>query len=46
MNRQANGSRVSGSLVFLQEFLKHPLQIGSIIPSSRFLERRVVEAAV
>lgn len=45
MNRQANGSRVSGSLVFLQEFLKHPLQIGSIIPSSRFLERRVVEAA-
>jgi phospholipid N-methyltransferase len=45
MNRQANGSRVSGSLVFLQEFLKHPLQIGSVIPSSRFLEQRVVEAA-
>lgn len=32
-------------LVFLQEFLKHPLQIGSIIPSSRFLERRVIAAA-
>lgn len=32
-------------LVFLQEFLKHPLQIGSIIPSSRFLERRVIVAA-
>ncbi len=31
--------------VFFNEFLKHPLQIGSIIPSSRFLERRVVEAA-
>ena len=45
MNKQANGSKVNGSLVFLQEFLKHPLQIGSIIPSSRFLERRVVEAA-
>ncbi|GAB6191393.1 class I SAM-dependent methyltransferase [Desulfocastanea catecholica] len=25
--------------------MKHPLQIGSIIPSSRFLERRIVEAA-
>lgn len=32
-------------LVFLQEALKHPFQIGSIIPSSRFLERRVVAAA-
>jgi len=31
--------------VFFQEFLKHPLEIGSIIPSSRFLERRVVETA-
>jgi len=31
--------------VSFQEFLKHPLQIGSIIPSSRFLERHVVEAA-
>jgi len=31
---------------FFQEFLKHPLQIGSIIPSSRFLERRIVDAAV
>ena len=25
--------------------MKHPRQIGSIIPSSRFLERRIVEAA-
>jgi len=32
-------------LIFLQEALKHPFQIGSIIPSSRFLERRVVAAA-
>jgi len=31
--------------IFIQEFLKHPLQIGSIIPSSRFLERRIVAAA-
>ena len=34
-----------GRSVFFQEFLKHPLQIGSIIPSSRFLERRVVDVA-
>lgn len=31
--------------VFLHEFLKHPHQVGSIIPSSRFLERRIVELA-
>jgi phosphatidylethanolamine/phosphatidyl-N-methylethanolamine N-methyltransferase len=30
---------------FFQEFLKHPLQIGSIIPSSHFLEQRVVDTA-
>jgi phospholipid N-methyltransferase len=32
-------------LAFLQGFLKNPTQVGSIIPSSRFLERRVVRAA-
>lgn len=32
-------------LVFIQEFLNHPLQIGSIVPSSRFLERRIITAA-
>lgn len=32
-------------VVFLQEFLKHPHQVASVIPSSRFLERRVVELA-
>ncbi len=42
---KVNGRLVNGRLVFIQEFLKHPLQIGSIIPSSRFLERRVVEIA-
>jgi phospholipid N-methyltransferase len=34
-----------GRLALFQEFLKHPLQIGSIISSSRFLECRVVETA-
>lgn len=40
-----NNNHSNGSQLFLQQFLKHPLQIGSIIPSSRFLERRIVEAA-
>ncbi|MFM1892734.1 MAG: hypothetical protein RLZ44_1811 [Pseudomonadota bacterium] len=32
-------------LDFFKEFVRHPLQIGSVIPSSRFLERRIVTAA-
>lgn len=32
-------------VVFLREFLKHPYQVASIIPSSRFLERRIVRHA-
>ena len=36
---------MDGRFVFFQEFLKHPRQIGSIIPSSRFLEQRILEAA-
>lgn len=44
-NKKPNRSKVNGRLVFIQEFLKHPLQIASIIPSSRFLERRIVEVA-
>lgn len=31
------------SLAFLRRFIHHPKQIGSIIPSSRFLERRLVK---
>ncbi|MCX4187434.1 class I SAM-dependent methyltransferase [Methylophaga sp. OBS4] len=38
-------SRLNGRFAFFQEFLKHPLQIGSIIPSSHFLEQRIQEAA-
>jgi phospholipid N-methyltransferase len=44
-NKKSNRSQVNGRVVFIKEFLKHPLQIGSIIPSSGFLERRVIEAA-
>jgi phospholipid N-methyltransferase len=32
-------------VAFFREFLKHPQQVASIIPSSRFLERRVAEIA-
>ncbi len=31
--------------VFLREFLKHPQQVASITPSSRFLEKRVTQLA-
>ena len=34
-----------GRFTFFSEFLKHPLQVASIIPSSRFVERRIVETA-
>jgi phospholipid N-methyltransferase len=32
-------------LAFLQGFLQRPKEVGSIVPSSRFLERRVVRTA-
>ncbi len=32
-------------IAFLQGFLKRPREVGSIIPSSRFLERRIVRSA-
>lgn len=31
--------------VFLRGFLAHPREVGSVVPSSRFLERRLVRAA-
>lgn len=38
-------TEIHDRVVFLQEFLKRPRQVASIIPSSRFLERRIVEMA-
>ena len=32
-------------IAFFKEFLKNPQQVASVVPSSRFLERRVVEVA-
>jgi len=49
--RLAAGQKINGRqdgegrLEFFLEFVRHPLQIGSVIPSSRFLERRVLDAA-
>jgi phosphatidylethanolamine/phosphatidyl-N-methylethanolamine N-methyltransferase len=41
-----NGHRWgNGQLAFFLGFLRNPSGIGSVIPSSRFLERRVVETA-
>jgi phosphatidylethanolamine/phosphatidyl-N-methylethanolamine N-methyltransferase len=44
-NEKPRHSPKGGRLALFQEFLKHPLQIGSVISSSRFLECRVVETA-
>lgn len=45
-SEKVNGKQVGdGKLEFFLEFIRHPLQIGSVIPSSRFLERRVLDAA-
>ncbi len=38
-------SMLDGRVSFFQEFLKHPFQIGSVTPSSRFLERRILKTA-
>lgn len=38
--RAGSGDRI----VFLREFLRYPQQIGSVVPSSRFLERRLIQA--
>jgi len=45
LNGKFRGVMVNGTMAFFQEFLKHPRQIASIVPSSQYLERRVVEAA-
>lgn len=38
-------TRKTSPAAFLKGFLMEPSQVGSIIPSSRFLEQRIVEAA-
>lgn len=38
-------NRINNNILFLREFLKNPAEVSSIIPSSRFLERRIVDWA-
>ena len=46
MNADTNrSSQPDARIVFLQDFFKRPRQVGSIIPSSHFLERRIVRCA-
>lgn len=42
---RASRARADSRMTFFREFLRHPDEIGSVIPSSRFLERRLVEIA-
>ena len=44
-SKKSTRSLLNGRFAFFQEFLKHPFQIGSIIPSSRFLEQRILGAS-
>jgi len=41
--RAQNG--VNGQTLFVRQFLRHPMQVASLVPSSRFLMRRIVTAA-
>ena len=47
MTVQSSGRRISsgGPLEFFKGFLRNPREVGSIIPSSRFLTRRVMDCA-
>ena len=45
MNALARDSRQDHRLAFFRSFLKSPKEVGSVIPSSRFLEKRIVKSA-
>jgi phosphatidylethanolamine/phosphatidyl-N-methylethanolamine N-methyltransferase len=42
---QQNPFKLNGRFTFFKGFLRRPAVVGSIIPSSRFLERRIVASA-
>lgn len=42
---KSGSNRTSLSLDFFRGFLRQPEQVGSVIPSSRFLERRIIALA-
>jgi phospholipid N-methyltransferase len=37
--------RLNGHLLFLRGFLKHPREVASVVPSSRFVEQRIIKLA-
>lgn len=41
--QQRQRTRSNKSIDFFRGFLKDPRQVGSVIPSSRFMERRIIE---
>lgn len=45
MMRDSVDDEARSHLVFIREFLRHPRQVQSVIPSSQFLRRRIVQAA-
>ena len=46
LSREADRpKRLEGHRLFLLDFLRRPREVASVIPSSRFLERRIVRAA-
>lgn len=45
MRKTRSRSTADNRLAFFQSFLKRPQRIASVIPSSRFLERRIVQLA-
>ena len=42
---EENSNRRTSPAAFFRGFLREPSQVGSVIPSSRFLERRILEAS-
>ena len=42
---EENSNRRTSPAAFFRGFLREPRQVGSVIPSSRFLERRILEAS-
>lgn len=44
-NAQSQTNRQDHRLAFLRGFITRPKEVGSIIPSSRFMERRIVKTA-
>ena len=45
MHATRNAPREDHRLPFLRGFLNRPKEVGSIIPSSRFMEKRIVNTA-